>query len=265
MARLMDGQTAAQVLSDMPYNVKISGNVGGKGKIKHPEFIMASGEMSDEEFLEFIRAFLYIAAAQCKDGALLHLFIDWRHVHQLIDVGLELGLSYLNLCIWTKTNAGMGSLYRSQHELVVVFKKGDLPHTNNVELGRYGRNRTNVWSYEGANSINPQRRKELALHPTVKPAQLCIDAILDCTHSDEIVLDPFLGSGTTVIAAEDCGRICYGIEISPHYVDVIIRRWQEFTGEVAVLEGSDMAFAEAEHLRSRVLLLPAAGKDEPNG
>ena len=250
LARLLINKVAAQVLSDMPYNVKIIGNVGGKGKIKHPEFVMASGEMSDEEFQEFVRAFLAVAMAQCKDGALLYIFTDWRHVHQLIQAGLNLHLSYFNLCVWTKTNAGMGSLYRSQHELVVIFKKGDAPHTNNVELGRYGRNRTNVWPYEGANSINPKRRKELALHPTVKPAQLCIDAILDCTHRDEIILDSFLGSGTTLIAAEDCGRICYGIEISPHYVDVVIHRWQEFTGREALLEATGETIFEVKRRRA---------------
>ncbi|HEY1631861.1 MAG TPA: DNA methyltransferase [Rhizomicrobium sp.] len=256
--RLMAGETAAQLLSDIPYNVKIEGNVGGKGKIKHPEFLMASGEMSDEEFIEFIRASLGLSVAQCKDGALLYVFIDWRHVHQVIAVGLGLGLTQINLCVWTKSNAGMGSFYRSQHELIVVFKKGSALHTNNIELGRHGRNRSNVWPYEGANSINPERRRELKLHPTVKPAQLCIDAILDCTHRSEIVLDPFLGSGTTLIAAEDCGRICYGVEISPHYVDVIVRRWQEFTGESAVLESSGETFAQTERLRFHTSLLASS-------
>ncbi len=257
---LLDGDSAAQLLVDVPYNTKISGHVGGKGKIKHPEFAMASGEMSAAEFREFLHASLSVAAAACRDGALLHVFIDWRSVHEVIKVGQALGLHYFNLCVWVKTNAGMGSMYRSQQELIVVFKKGSAPHTNNVELGRYGRNRSNVWFYEGANSINPQRRKELALHPTVKPVQLCIDAILDCTARDEIVLDTFLGSGTTLIAAEDCGRVCCGVEISPHYVDVAIRRWEEFTGEKARHRQSGRTFDQVASSRaSGVKVLPPAG------
>jgi DNA modification methylase len=205
---------------------------------------MASGEMSDEEFCAFMADFLKGASAHCRDGALLYVFIDWRHVHQLIAAGIGVGLSYFHLCVWAKTNAGMGSYYRSRHELVVVFKKGNGPHINNIDLGRYGRNRSNVWDYEGANSINPSRRAELRLHPTVKPVKLCVDAIKDCTAANDIVFDPFLGSGSTLIGAEDCGRRCYATELSPHYVDVAIRRWHEFTGDAARLETSGQTFEE---------------------
>lgn len=222
---------------------------------------MASGEMSEAEFLAFLKRYLTLSAEFCANGALLYIFIDWRHLEVLLQAGRECGLSLINVVTWVKTNAGMGSFYRSQSEFVVVFKFGDAPHTNNIELGRYGRNRSNVWTYEGANSINPERRKELALHPTVKPARLCADAILDCTARGDIVFDGFLGSGTTLIAAEDTGRICYGIEIDPWYVDTIIRRWEEFTGLEAINDATGLTFRETMAGQT-TLLLPAPDADK---
>lgn len=253
--RLLKGILIACALSDVPYNLAVK-SFSGRGRIKHAEFAMASGEMTEEEFLSFLKRYLMLSIEYCANGTLLYIFIDWRHVEILLKAGRECDLTLINVVTWVKTNAGMGSFYRSQSEFVVVFKFGDAPHTNNIELGRYGRNRSNVWTYEGANSINPERRKELALHPTVKPARLCADAILDCTARGDIVFDGFLGSGTTLIAAEDTGRICYGIEIDPWYVDTIIRRWEEFTGLEAVNEATGHTFRETLAGQT-TLLLPA--------
>jgi DNA modification methylase len=244
IARLMKSDTAAQVFMDPPYNVPVNGHVCGAGKIKHEEFVMGSGEFSKTEFKQFLETILSRAAECAKDGGLLYVCMDWRSIHSLIDASEKAGLSYLNLCVWAKSNAGLGGLYRSQHELVAVFKKGVKPHRNNVQLGRFGRNRSNLWRYEGANSINPERRKELGMHPTVKPAALCADAILDCSNRGDIILDLFLGSGTVLVAAEDTGRVCYGAEIYGPYVDMAVRRWQEFTGRDAVLEETGQTFSE---------------------
>ena len=253
--RLLMGILIACVLSDVPYNLAVK-SFSGRGRIKHAEFAMASGEMTVEEFLAFLTHYLKLAIEFCANGTLLYIFIDWRHLEVLLQAGRECGLSLINVVTWVKTNAGMGSFYRSQSEFVAVFKFGDAPHTNNIELGRYGRNRSNVWTYEGANSINPERRKELALHPTVKPARLCADAILDCTAPGDIVFDGFLGSGTTLIAAEDTGRVCYGVEIDPWYVDTIIRRWQEFTGLGAINDTTGLTFRETTAGQT-TLMLPA--------
>lgn len=253
--RLLTGILITCILSDVPYNLAVK-SFSGRGRIKHAEFAMASGEMSEEEFLAFLKRYLTLSAERCANGALLYVFVDWRSIEALLQAGRECGLSLINVVTWVKTNAGMGSFYRSQSEFVVVFKNGDAPHTNNIELGRYGRNRSNVWTYEGANSINPERRKELALHPTVKPARLCADAILDCTARGDVIFDGFLGSGTTLIAAEDTGRICYGVEIDPWYVDTIIRRWEEFTGLEAINEATGHTFRETERGQT-MRLLPA--------
>lgn len=234
VARLMGGETAQHCFTDPPYNVAIAGFVSGLGRNKHREFAEASGEMPSGEFVTFLVAFLAAAAAHLADGAVLHVCMDWRHVGELSEAGRASGLRLLNICVWTKTNPGMGSFYRSQHELVFVFKKGDGPFRNNVQLGAKGRSRSNVWSYRGMNVPGNDRDDLLATHPTVKPVRLVADAILDVTKRGDIVLDPFLGSGTTLIAAEDMGRRCVGIEIDPLYVDASIRRWQAHTGYAAV-------------------------------
>lgn len=260
MIRLMRFALAHALVTDSPYNLKIKGFVSGKGKHQHQDFLMAAGEMSDAEFLNFQTLHLKVAAAFLADGALAYSFMCWRSIDTLLAAGKAVFDDHLNICVWVKTNAGMGSLYRSQHELIAVFKHGSGPHRNNVQLGKYGRNRSNVMEYEGANSFNPERRKELALHPTVKPVRLIADIMLDCTAPNDIVLDPFLGSGTTVIAAEDSGRRAFGMELDPKYVDVIVRRWQELTGEQAILESTGQTFEEvARHGRGPLLLPSPAG------
>ena len=232
---VMAAEHAAMVFTDPPYNVPIDGHTTGLGRIHHRAFAMAVGEMSASAFTAFLAKSLRNLAAPCFSGALLYVCMDWRHMAELLAAGRDVELELENLCVWAKDNAGMGSLYRSQHELVFVFKTGNGPHRNNVQLGRFGRNRSNLWQYPGVNSFSRKTDEGnlLALHPTVKPVALVSDAMLDCTARGDIVLDGFLGSGTTLIAAERTGRRCYGTEIDPLYVDTIIRRWQKLTGEVA--------------------------------
>ena len=219
---------------DPPYNVKISGHAVAKGS--HREFAMASGEMSEAQFRGFLIDTLGTATAVSRDGAVHFVCMDWRHMDDVSAVGKTLYGALLNLCIWNKSNAGMGSLYRSKHELVFVYRVGAAPHLNNVELGKHGRNRTNVWDYASVNSLKGSRREDLALHPTVKPTSLVADAIQDVTRRGELVLDLFLGSGTSLIAAERTGRRFRGVELDPAYVDVAIARWTERTGQEAYLE-----------------------------
>jgi len=242
---LMQGQLAALTFTDPPFNVRIAGNVGGKGKIQHAEFVMASGEMSKLEFTAFLDKTLQGIKAHSAPGALLYVCMDWRHLVELSTAGESQGLELKNLCVWTKNCGGMGSLYRSQHELIFVYKNGsDEAHVNNVQLGRFGRNRTNVWAYDGANSFSRKSEEGnlLAWHPTVKPVSLVADAILDASDRGAIVLDAFLGSGTTIIAAEKTGRIGYGIELDPKYVDTAIRRWQRLTDGKAIHGASGETF-----------------------
>jgi len=233
---LMGKARASVVFTDPPYNVKIDGHATGNGAIRHREFAMASGEMSETEFFSFLTNTIDLAARFSATEAIAYFCMDWRHIDDLIRAALQSFDQFANLCVWVKDNGGMGSFYRSQHELVAVFRKGKGPHRNNVELGRFGRYRTNVWQYPGIHSLSKQSEEGnlLALHPTVKPVALVADALLDSSARGEIVLDAFLGSGTTLMAAERVGRICYGIEIDPRYVDVAIRRWQNYTGEKAV-------------------------------
>jgi DNA modification methylase len=250
---LMAGQKASMVITDPPYNVRVEGHVGGKGSIHHPEFAMASGEMSNDEFIQFLEASTSLLRDFSTDGSLHYLFMDWRHVRHI----LEAGRSYSelkNIIVWVKSNAGMGSLYRSQHELVFLFKNGKTPHRNNVELGKHGRNRTNVWSYPGATSIDGRSNEEghlLGMHPTVKPVQMIADAILDSSARGEIILDAFLGSGSTLLAAERVGRRLYGIEIDPRYVDVAVRRWQRQTGDAAIDSATGLTFDQTSELSVR--------------
>ena len=225
---LMQHDRAAMVFTDPPYNVPIDGNVSGLGAIRHREFAMAVGEMDEAEFTAFLSRALGLLASYSLDGALHFICMDWRHIGELLAAGKSTYTELKNLCVWTKDNAGMGSLYRSQHELVLVFKHGREAHQNHVQLGLYGRNRSNVWSYPGANSFSRSGSEGnlLALHPTVKPVALVADALRDCSCRGEIVLDAFLGSGTTLIAAERTGRVCHGLELDPLYVDTTVRRWQ---------------------------------------
>jgi DNA modification methylase len=228
---LMEDEKAAVVITDMPYNVAIDGHVSGNGRIKHREFAMASGEMTEAEFTEFSTKVFAFLCAHAAPGALIFSFMDWRHAWETLSAGRAVGFPLLNLIVWSKTNAGMGSLYRSQHELVFLFRNGKEQHLNNIQLGRHGRWRTNVWTYPGATGFARKGTKDaLAIHPTVKPIALVSDAILDCTKRGDIVLDPFIGSGTAILAAERTGRRCFGIEIDPIYVDMAIGRWERLTG-----------------------------------
>ncbi len=250
--RLLDGETAAMAFTDPPYNVPVSGHVCGLGKVSHAEFAMASGEMSRSEFTGFLGTFIGAMMPHLRDGAVLDLCMDWRHMGELLAAIEANDLALLNLCVWNKSNGGMGSLYRSKHELVLIAKKGKAPHTNNVELGKHGRYRTNVWDYAGVNSFGSSRMADLADHPTVKPLALVADAIRDVTRAGEIVLDAFMGSGTTILAAERTRRRGFGLEIEPGYVDVAIRRWQAMSGQCAVLAGSGQSFAEVAEARAAV-------------
>lgn len=223
-ARLLAGERAQMVFTDPPYNVKIDGHVSGLGATKHREFAMASGEMSEAQFTRFLKDVFANLAGHAVDGAIHFVCMDWRHVGEVLAAATPAYSELKIICVWAKTNGGMGSLYRSQHELVFVYKSGRAPHINNVELGRHGRYRTNVWQYAGANAFSATRGDDLAMHPTVKPVALVADAILDCSRRKGIVLDAFAGSGTTLVAAERTGRRGYGIELDPLYCDVIVRR-----------------------------------------
>ena len=223
-----EGVTVDAAFLDPPYNVRISGHANARGR--HREFAMASGEMTDPAFRTFLSESLGACAKVSRDGAVHFVCMDWRHMDEVSAVGDSIYGGLLNLCVWNKSNAGMGSLYRSKHEFVFVFKVGEAPHFNAVELGKHGRNRTNVWDYASVNSFAGSRREDLALHPTVKPIALVADAIQDVTRRGELVLDTFLGSGTTLIAAERTGRRFRGLDIDPAYVDVARVRWSAMTG-----------------------------------
>ena len=245
-ARLMGEDVADAGFTDPPYNVPIDGHVSGKGKVTHREFVHASGELSTSEFATFLSDALSLGSKHSREGAVWFTFMDWRHTSEIVQAGQTAFDDMLNLCVWAKTNGGMGSLYRSQHELVFVWKKGHAPHANNVQLGKYGRNRTNVWSYAGVNTFRPGRLEELQAHPTAKPVDLVKDALLDITKRGDIVLDPFLGAGSTLIAAERIGRQLRGIEIAPAYVDVTLRRYREETGDEPVRANDGTRFTDVE-------------------
>ena len=246
---LLGTKKAQMVFVDPPYNVPIVGNVSGLGKNKHREFAMASGEMSTREFTEFLKVMFEHLTTFSNNGSIHFVCMDWRHMRELLEAGEDQYTDLKNLCVWTKTNAGMGSLYRSQHELVFVFKNGSARHINNVELGRFGRNRTNVWSYAGVNAFGNERDRELAMHPTVKPLALVADAILDCSKRGGLILDAFAGSGTTLMAAEKTGRHGRGMEIDPYYVDTIIRRLRDIHGLKATHAKLGIEFEELGALR----------------
>ena len=245
---LMASTKAAMVVADPPYNVRIDGHASGLGKTKHREFAMASGEMSEEQFTAFLRAAMEASCANSEDGSLAYWFIDWRHLGEMSAAGRAAYSKLLNVCVWSKDRAGMGSFYRSAHELIFVLRNGAERHRNNIQLGRFGRSRSNVWQYPGANALSKSTSGEnlLEMHPTVKPIALVADAILDCSRRGDIVLDPFLGSGTTVLAAERTGRVCHAIELDPRYVDLSIRRWQRLTGGTAVHAVSGERFTDVE-------------------
>jgi len=248
--RLLEAAKAQFVFTDPPYNVVIDGNVCGLGRVRHREFAMGCGEMSEAEFKAFLEAVFGLLAENTLDGSIHQICMDWRHMWEMLEAGRRVYGELKNLCIWNKTNAGMGSFYRSKNELVSVWKSGTAAHINNFELGQHGRHRTNVWDYAGVNTMRAGRLEELAMHPTVKPVALVADAIKDCSRRGGLVLDPFCGSGTILIAAEKTGRKARALEIDPTYVDVAVRRWQAYAGKSAVLAGSGDTFETIEEQRS---------------
>jgi DNA modification methylase len=248
--KLMGSDKAHAVFADVPYNVEVNGHVRLKGRTKHREFAAASGEMSEEEFDTFLDVTLGNMAAVCTSGAINFICMDWRHIEQLLRVGGRVFHELKNIAVWAKTNAGMGTFYRSQHEFIAIFKAGTAPHQNNFGLGDGGRYRSNLWQHAGANSFQARRKETLELHPTVKPVVLVADAIKDVTRRGQIVLDGFAGSGTTLIAAEKTGRIARVAEIDPLYADVIVRRWEEFTGKKARHCETGYSFAKTSNARN---------------
>ena len=247
---LLAGEPVDAIFTDPPYNVPIDGHVSGLGATKHREFAFAAGEMSKEAFTAFLATTLGHAAAAARDGAIAFVCMDWRHMGDLIAAGEAVFSELKNVCVWNKTNGGMGTFYRSKHEMVFVFKVGNAPHTNTFGLGDEGRYRTNVWDYAGVNTMKKGRMDELGMHPTVKPVALVADALLDVTRRGAVVLDPFGGSGSTLIAAEKTGRSARLIEFDPLYCDVIIRRFEAFTGKRAQLAATGETFENVAAERS---------------
>lgn len=257
--RLLEGRSVDLVFTDPPYNVPIDGHVSGAGRVRHREFAMASGEMTEAQFKAFLFQILDLVAKACRNGAIAFVCMDWRHMGVLHAVGLEIFSELKNLCVWNKTNGGMGAFYRSKHELIFVYKVGDGPHVNTFGLGDKGRYRTNVWDYPGISSFGAGRDEALAMHPTVKPVALVMDAIKDCSRRGDLVLDPFGGSGTTLIAAHRCGRIARLIEFDPLYCDTILRRWEKLTGKTAFLSETSQTFEAVAAARA------GGGSDEQEG
>jgi DNA modification methylase len=249
--RLMRGELAEMAFADPPYNLPIVGHVGGRGRIKHRDLACASGEMTSKQYIQFLTQTLRYGARHIVDGGITYVCMDWRHARELFEAGAVVYDELKNICVWAKTTPGQGSFYRSQHELVFVYKKGVSAHLNTFELGQRGRTRSNVWTYAGVNTFRAGRMDELKMHPTVKPVALIADAMRDCSRRGGIVLDAFAGSGSTIMAAEQVGRRARCIEIDPGYVDVAIRRWQRFTKRDAVLEGTKHSFDELAELRLR--------------
>ena len=243
-AALLGDEAVDLMCTDSPYNVPIDGHVCGSGRIRHRNFAMGVGEMNKDQFTRFLVDTLGLAAARCRDGAIAFVFMDWRHMVEVLNAGEQVFSELKNLCVWNKTNGGMGTFYRSKHELIFVFKVGTAPHVNTFGLGETGRYRTNVWEYAGVNTFREGRLDDLELHPTVKPVDLVADAIKDCSRRGAIVLDPFGGSGTTMIAAQKSGRLARLIEYDPAYCDVILRRFEAITGTSAVLALSGQTFED---------------------
>jgi DNA modification methylase len=247
---LMGNERADLIFSDPPYNLPLDGHVTGLGRIRHREFAMGVGEMSVEAFTSFLQRTLGHAAALARNGAIAFVCMDWRHMGELLKAGQAVFSELKNLCVWNKTNGGMGTFFRNKHELVFVFKVGTAPHTNTFGLGDGGRYRTNVWDYAGVNTLRAGRSEDLAMHPTVKPVALVAEAIKDCSRRGEIVLDPFGGSGTTLIAAEKTGRVARLIEFDTVYCDTILHRFERVTGKQATQAVSGTSFEEVARERA---------------
>ncbi len=245
---LMGRDRADMAFADPPYNVKLRATLG-RGKIKHREFAAASGEMSSRQYTRFLASAQALAAKYSVDGAIHFVCTDWRHLREMLDAGEEVYSELKNVVVWVKTNIGQGNFYRSQHELIFVWKNGHAQHRNNFDLGQHGRTRSNVWTYAGVNTFRANRLKDLEAHPTVKPVKLVADAIRDCSKRGDIILDPFMGSGTTILAADSIGRRAYGLELDPLYVDVAVRRWQASARRDALLHGTRQTFDEVAAAR----------------
>lgn len=250
---LMGTAEAAIVSSDVPYGVAINGHVSGGGRIRHREFVCGGAEMSDRDFERFLKTVIRQMAAFTVPGGAVFLFIDWRHLEVMLRAGRENGLILKNFAVWKKTVAGMGSLYRSQHELIPVFQNGEGVMTNNNRMGETGRHRSNVWDFPGANSMRRGRLEDLKDHPTIKPVAMIEEILRDCSRPGEIVLDPFLGSGTTILAAHRSRRIGYGMELDPLYADVIVRRLKRIAGLEARLAVTGETFEEVAARRGIAL------------
>ncbi len=251
---LLAGEKAAMAFIDPPFNVPIPGHVSGLGKHKHENFAYACGEMSSEEFTRFLQSSFEVIVKNAVDGAVCYIVMDWRHVSEILSAGRAAFAKQLQLVVWGKTNAGLGTFYRSQHELIFIFKVGTAPHQNHFSLGENGRYRSNLWRYPGANTFREGRGEDLRDHPTVKPVELVADAMRDCSRRGEIVLDTFAGSGTTILAAEKTGRCGYVVEIDPAYVDVAIRRWEKIAGRTAILAATGQTFEEVRLERAKGVL-----------
>ena len=247
--QLMGGEKARAIITDPPFNIPIENNVSGLGKVKHGDFAMAVGEMSFDGFTTFLKTMFVLGMSCLAGGGLIYVFMDRRHLEELFAAARMAALEIVDLAIWDKMSGGMGGLYRSQHEPCAVFKSGNHPHLNNVQLGKHGRYRTNVWQHRGLSSFGRGRAEALEAHPTIKPANLLAEVIKDCTKRGDLVLDPFVGSGSTIIAAQKTGRRCFGIELEPRYVDVAIRRWETLTGQQAVHAASGLTFTELRTAR----------------
>lgn len=250
-AILLEGQLVDVIFTDLPWNIPIAGFVSGLGKVKHQDFKMGAGEMSDEEFAQFCERAHQLGADHLVDGGVFFSCIDWRSVDRIMAAGRRVGLRHIDTAVWNKGSGGMGFPYRSTHEFVVIFGKGKKLRVCNIDLGNHGRDRTNVWSYAGANRKGSSASKALAYHPTPKPVIMVRDALLDVSNRGAIVLDPFIGSGTTILAAEQSGRVARGIELDPGYVDVAVRRWEELTGKAAIHAETGLSFAEMAEQRSK--------------
>lgn len=265
-AKVLGKERAVMGISDPPYNVSISNHVSRSGK--HEEFVMGVGELDEAQFIEFLATFLRSSTKYSRPGSIQYAFMDSRHAYEMHVAGRSAGLELTTIAVWDKGVGGQGSLLRSQHEFVFMFKEPSGPHINNVALGKYHRNRTNVWAYPGSRSM----RKELGLHPTPKPVALVADAILDVSNRNDIVLDAFCGSGTTLIAAAKTGRRARAIELDPHFVDIAVRRWQEWSGEEAVHIETGLSFRDLETQRGshasgnhRSAATPARARPRPVG
>jgi hypothetical protein len=263
--QLLGDAKAAFAFTDPPYNVPVDGHVCGLGRIRHRSFAMGCGEMNSAQFTDFLTTIFRLLVAHSTDGSIHQVCMDWRHMGEVLEAGNAVYTELENVCVWNKSNAGMGSFYRSKHELVFVWKNGTAPHVNTFELGRHGRSRANVWDYAGIASMGRGRLDELAMHPTVKPVAMVADAIKDCSRRNDLVLDPFAGSGTVLIAAERIGRRTRAIEIDPHYVDVAVKRWQAYTGKPAVLAATGQTFEEAAERDAAPLLAAPATASSVTG